>query len=648
MRVQHTDVMPPLWINTIITILMVWMAGGATGASLLFAGERNTSKNSTQVASEVQWFQCTEETFQHAEAEDKLILLDLTAVWCHACHVMDEMTYAQSKIIMLLNTQFVPVRVDTDQRPDIEARYRYGGWPTTSILLPTGEILFQANSLGPEELHEALTESDRLYRDHKVDLVNRAAEVWATVEAAKNKRVRPNGAIDEDVLEQAVLLMGQSFDGVNGGFRDAPKFFEPEAITLAFRLYHQKSDETFKRMALLTLDKQQRLLDPVWGGFYRYAVNPDWTHPHYEKMLPVQALNLENYLEAYQVTGNPQYRKVVEGIIQYVTRFLLDEKQGGFYASQDADLRNQDASSQHVLAGEDYFRLGEAQRLSLGIPNVDRTVYTGWNGLMIVSYLKAYQILGDDELREFALKTLNRLYEERFRQGMGMAHAFINGHPQRFGLLTDQVFFAKAFVEAAIATGDQVYLQKAEQLANHVVEQLEDQQGGGFYDRPSRAAEPGLLKFPQKPLKENVQVALLFCDLFYLTEKRDYRDIAEWTLQYVLGSSEAFPVALTAIAVDRFLRHPVHVVIVGSRSTQQTRRLFREGLRLYAPGKIVRLLDPQVDSLRIGEVTFPNIETPRAYICTDKLCSQPIDKPEVLKDGLTELLVAMSSGVRGR
>jgi len=250
----------------ILVYALVWSLMSMTAPVQLFAEQQGVSPTQSEEQSKIQWLLWGEEAFQGAEAEDKLILMDLTAFWCHACHVMEETTYANPAVIALVNSRFVPIRVDTDLRPDIEARYRNGGWPTTSILLPTGEILFQANSLDPEDLSEALRESDVLYRTQKQDLGRYAAEVWAKVEAARKARVPPRGPVSLDVVEQSVLIMTQSFDEVNGGFRKAPKFFEPEAITLAFHLGHERSDDSLRRMALLTLDRQVRLVDPVWGG----------------------------------------------------------------------------------------------------------------------------------------------------------------------------------------------------------------------------------------------------------------------------------------------------------------------------------------------------------------------------------------------
>ena len=585
----------------------------------------------------IHWNVWNEEVFKTAKDQDKLILLDLTAVWCHACHVMDETTYADSRIVDLLNTKFISVRVDTDQRPDIDARYRQGGWPTTSILLPSGEILFQANFLAPEDLEEALRESENLYREKKNELVGQAEEIWGKVQEARTNRVRPTSMLDAKIVEQTLSTIEQNFDETHGGFRDAPKFFEPETITFLFRRYHESQDQILQHIALFTLKQQQKLIDPVWGGFYRYAVEADWTNPHFEKMLHLQALNLQNYLEAYQLTGEHEYRAVVDNILDYVRTFLTDEYESGFLASQDADIKDSSKSHHIIMSGEEYFGRNNAERMRVGVPYVDQTIYTGWNGLMIQSCLKTYQALGNHQILELALRILNSLFRVRYEPGKGMAHLERNGQPKEFGLLGDQVAFAGALLEAWFTTGIKTYLVQAEQLTNDFTKLLQDSQGGGLYDRPINASSEGLLKFPHKPLPENLRAAILLSDLFYVTNNHAYRDVAKQTLQYVLGSSNQHPLGLIGMALARYLQYPVHVVVVGPRESQATGRLFREALKLYAPGKIIRLLDPASDSLTIGEITFPASDEPRAYVCTEKLCSEPISDASELDGRYKEL-----------
>ncbi len=613
--------------------LGVWIAG-----FLLFPAFGLASEPHGTSSPGIHWSGWGAQAFERAHTEDKLILLDLTAVWCHACHVMDETTYDDPAVVEFLNAEFIPVRVDTDQRPDIAARYKHGGWPTTSILLPSGEILFQANVLPPDALLEALRASDAFYRENKRGMAERVAQIWERVESAQRASRRPQGRIYPEMLPSILEMMKLEYDPVSGGFRDAPKFFEPEAIELSFSRHFWHQDSEWRQMALLTLDQQLNLYDPVWGGFFRYAEKADWSHPHYEKLLSIQATNLLNYLEAYQATGLPQYREVVEGTMRYVMRFLSG--QGGFYASQDADVRNAERSSSGVR-GSEFFAMDESQRLTAGIPAVDRTILTDWNALMIKASLRVSQVLGNKEARDFALDTLRRLHKERHQPGRGLAHLLHDGHPSEFGLLADQVFFADALLEAFLTTGSSHYLKQAETIIEEVIGLFEDPQGGGYFDRVPSASSLGLLKFPHKDLPVNAALSMVFSDLSYLTHNPRYREKAEHILQMMMEAG-SLPVAHAGLALHRFLSYPVHIVVVGEKSDGAARDLFDRSLAMYAPGKLVRFLDPRVDSLSIGEVTFPNVAGPFAYVCTDRLCSSPIAQPEELPGRFQEIFTALT------
>ena len=426
--------------------------------SLVFASEQPVIS-----APVIHWAVWGAEAFERAESEDKLILLDLTAVWCHACHVMDETTYVDPAVVELLNNGFIPVKVETDQHPDVAARYKHGGWPTTSVLLPSGEILFQANALPPDAMLEVLRTSNAFYRENKQDMAERVALIWDQVESAQRASRQPHGRIYPEMLPPILEMMKLEYDPVSGGFRDAPKFFEPEAIALAFSHHFWHRDSEWQRKALFTLDQQLKLHDPVWGGFFRYAEEADWSHPHYEKLLSIQASNLLNYLEAYQVTGLSQYREVVERTMGYVMRFLADREHGGFMPVRMPTFETRTVQLP-TCPGKNFFALDESQRLAVGIPFVDRTKLTDWNALMIKASLRVSQIPGNTQAREFALKTLRRLYKERYQPGRGLAHLLHEGHPAEFGLLADQVFFADALLEAFLATGSSHYLDRAETI----------------------------------------------------------------------------------------------------------------------------------------------------------------------------------------
>lgn len=605
-------------------LLWCW---GVTGEHEAFAKGTDSATPSVSV----RWVDWSPAAFARAKREDKLVLLDLTAVWCHACHVMEDTTYRDPSVAALLNDRYVPIRVDTDQRPDIDVRYRHAGWPTTSVLLHTGEILFQANFLEADELITVLQESEALYRDQRSELFERAEAVWAKVRAATGRDAAPDVPIRADFVDRSARVLRLRFDSEHGGFRDAPKFFEPDAVTFALQRGYWSGEGQFRRMALATLEAQLRLEDPVWGGFYRYAESADWTNPHYEKLLGIQARNLGNYLEAFHATGDPAYRDVALRTIDYVNAFLLNPARDGFYASQAAGVRSLSASARHASEA-DYYELGEKQRAALGLPPVDRRVYTSGNAVMVARYLKAARVLERDDLQHIALRVLERLYQERYLAGRGVSHMGPHGRPDALVFLDDQVSFARALVEAYLTTADGRHLRRARALVADMVEQLGDS-GGGFLDRPRNASE-GLLRFSQKPLADNLRAATLLSDLFYLTGHRPYREEAARTLRLVLSAGEALPIPQAGLAVDRFVRYPLHIVVVGRRDEGPARRMFARAQEVYAPGKMVRFLDPRHDELALGGVTFPRTAQPTAYVCTDRFCSKPIEDPGDLVGGV--------------
>jgi len=589
--------------------------------------------------SEIQWYEWGKEAFNRAQAEDKLILLDLTAVWCHACHVMDQTTYADPRVLALLQANFIAVRVDTDQRPDLEARYRTGGWPTTSLLLPSGEILFQANSVEPEVMTELLIEAKELYESEKEDLRKQAAQLWDRVKNRVQTNQPPGEALRPSMARHSVDMMKNEFDSVNGGFRDHPKFFEPEAIQMALGYGFFENDLELINMGLTTLDRQVALLDPVWGGFYRYAEQADWSQPHFEKMLTVQAQNLHNYVSAYQLTGNLEYKHIASRIIDYVETFLTNHRTGQFFESQDADVRDQEGMT--LVSGAEYFAGDRIHRKAKGMPLVDRRMYTGSNADMAWAYLHAAQVLGKPELQDKALNVLKRIVEERFDKKMGVAHGNIKGAFRLKGMLSDHIRLGLALVEAFRTTGDFTLLQQAEALVQTNHELLEDAIGGGFFDRSPSSDNLGLLNIPTKPARENIQAVRLYLDLFHITGKDDYRSTAERTLQSVVGTPQPLPIALIGLAVDEWFRPPVHLAVVGMPDDVRTKALWKEARQLYCPRKMVKIFDPQEGAMKWGEITFPYDGMPAVFICTDRICLAPVYQAEEMKERLVELLTVL-------
>ena len=539
----------------------------------------------------------------------------------------------------MLQADFIAVRVDTDQRPDLEARYRTGGWPTTSLLLPTGEILFQANSLEPEVMTELLQEAKELYESEKEDLRKQAAQLWDRVKKKVQAKQTPSGTLRPSMASHSVDMMKNEFDSVNGGFRDHPKFFEPEAIQMALGYGFFENDVELINMGLTTLDRQVALLDPVWGGFYRYAEQADWSQPHFEKMLTIQAQNLHNYVRAYQLTGNLEYKYIALRVIDYVETFLTDHRTGQFFESQDADVRDQEGMT--LVSGAEYFARDRIHRKAKGMPLVDRRMYTGSNADMAWAYLHAAQVLGKSELQDKALNVLKRIVEERFDKKMGVAHGNIKGAFRLQGILSDQIRLGLALVEAFRATDDFTFLQQAEALVRTNHELLEDVNGGGFFDRSPSSDNLGLLSIPTKPARENIQAARLYLNLFHITGKDEYRLTAERTLQSVVGTPQPLPIALIGLAVDEWFRPPVHIAVVGMPDDVRNKALLKEARQLYCPRKMVKIFDPQHGVMKWGEITFPYDGKPAAFICTDQICLAPLYEAGGMKERLSELFAVL-------
>lgn len=301
----------------------------------------------------VAWYPWGDEAFRLAKALDRPILLDIGAVWCHWCHVMDEETYGDAEVARLINAHFVAIKVDRDERPDIDARYQrtvqalvgQGGWPLTVFLTPDGHAFHGGGTFFPDDrfgrpsfkkLLPAIAEAYRERRDRVVALAGRLQRFLAEAHASSLR----TAALSPGLVKNVAQALARFFDPVHGGFGQGPKFPAGASLDLALRLYAEDGDQHMLRIATVTLDHMARggVRDHLGGGFHRYAVDREWRVPHFEKLDYDNAQLLLNYLGAYQATQEERYRKVAEGIIGYVDRVMSDRQRGGFYAHQDADM----------------------------------------------------------------------------------------------------------------------------------------------------------------------------------------------------------------------------------------------------------------------------------------------------------------------
>ena len=304
----------------------------------------------------VLWHEWNGAAFAQAQAEDKPILLDIGAVWCHWCHVMDRESYENAEVARVINDSFIPVKVDRDERPDIDARYQVavsaltgqGGWPLTAFLTPDGKPFFGGTYFPPDDrsgrpgmkrLLEAIAHNYRTNRDQIHESAAKIAEALREVEHFKEGET----AADEQIVRAIVEGIGGMFDAQNGGFGSAPKFPHPTAIDLLLEAYLETRQEWPLNIVNTTLEHMGRggVYDQIGGGFHRYSVDERWIVPHFEKMSYDNAGLLGNYLRAYQITGNPFFREISLGILAFLEN-VLSHPEAGFYASQDADINLDD------------------------------------------------------------------------------------------------------------------------------------------------------------------------------------------------------------------------------------------------------------------------------------------------------------------
>jgi uncharacterized protein len=300
----------------------------------------------------IDWYEWGESAFEYAKSQDKPILLDIGAVWCHWCHVIDRESYENPETAKIINEHFVPVKVDRDERPDVDSRYQsaisaisgQGGWPLTGFLMPDGRPFFGGTYFPPNDMggrpsfRRVLLAVAEAYKN-KHDELLRTAESLSDAVAKAEVFSGARAEFDPRIVDSQVSSMTQLFDLRNGGFGKAPKFPHASAVDLLLERYRQTGEKHLLAMAETTLEKMAKggVYDQLAGGFHRYSVDEHWLVPHFEKMSYDNSELLRNFLHGWQATQNPFVRQTAEGMIGWINDVLSDQAHGGFYASQDAD-----------------------------------------------------------------------------------------------------------------------------------------------------------------------------------------------------------------------------------------------------------------------------------------------------------------------
>ncbi len=562
-------------------------------------------------AGEIGWMTWGPHAFERAAREDKPILLGISAVWCHWCHVMDETTYSDTDVISLINSDYVPVRVDNDERPDVNSRYNMGGWPTTAFLAPDGTTLTGATYLPPAQMRQALADIASFYREKKDEIISRSEELRGrriAFEASASE------ALSESMIDRVRSVIADSYDPEFGGFGDAPKF--PQAELLEFLLYEwrARNDRNCYDMVARTMLEMSRggMYDHVEGGFFRYSTTRDWSVPHFEKMAEDHAglLRVLSQLQLWAPTEDTH--ETLRSAITYVRTVLRDPVTGFFSGSQDAD--------------EAYFELPLDERRKRQAPFVDPRSYSNWTSSLAGAFAWAGLATDDDELTREALFTLDSLHE-RMRDPDGLLYhvAAPGDEPRIRGLLTDQVAYVRALLDAHEATGETRLLERARVHADAIAHHFGAPEGG-FFDHARREEVIGRLDLADRPMIDNGIMAENLLRLSVMTGEDRAREGAERILTlYAATYENAGSFAATyARALRRYLTMPVSVRV---RGTPQAASDLREAARRL-PAAFTTVYAEAGDG------------TPQAYVCAGTTCAAPVSSAADLRGAYESLVPA--------
>ncbi|HEV8670834.1 MAG TPA: DUF255 domain-containing protein [Candidatus Limnocylindria bacterium] len=561
-------------------------------------------------ANEIQWRAWGDAAFGEARAQKKPMLLAISAVWCHWCHVMDETSYSVPDIIKVINERYVPVRVDNDERPDVNRRYNMGGWPSTVFLTPEGEIIHGGTYIPPEQMWQTLNSVDEVWSTKHDEIAERVVELRKEEEVARKPK---SGDLSPDIVDTVGALVRGQYDPQFGGFGRSPKF--PQVRLLRFLLdeYRRHGYPDVAHMLHRTLGAMAAsgMHDKIEGGFFRYATTREWEIPHYEKMLEDNAELLAVYAEAHRTFPEAGYDRVVRDVVRWMDTVLWRDDVKAFAGSQDAD--------------EVYYELDSAGREKHGAPFVDKTIYTNWNALAVSAYVAAATALGDDAIEERAHEVIRGIAARMLVGPERQLMHFDRGEgPRVADLLSDWAAFLQAALDE-YETGKHLgALAGAVQAATTMRERLEDTADGGFFDAPRRD-EPGRVAIREKPIEDNAMAADALLRLAVLTGDEQWRETAVRTLRSFVGTYRGWGqfASSYANAIARALTEPLAITVVGPKDDATATALWSAARSLDDPGRSVQRIVPDDDGARLERLGFPRDRT-AAYVCVGTTCSAPL------------------------
>ncbi len=659
----------------------------------------------------VDWYPWGDEALRRAVAEDKPILLSVGYSACHWCHVMERESFEDPAISALMNERFVNIKVDREERPDIDSIYMtavqaisgHGGWPMTVFLTPNGKPFYGGTYFPPED-RGGMPSFPRILAAIADAYTERRGDILQTTEQLLERMRRMSGNIAEpqvepltaDIMRQSAQAIASDFDERHGGIGMQPKFPQPMTYEFLLRHYLRTEDPNALDMVELTLDRMALggIYDQIGGGFHRYSTDAFWLVPHFEKMLYDNALLARLYLHAYQVTGKPLYRRIVEETLDYVLREMTSPD-GGFYSAQDADSegvegkffiwlpqeitaalgdddgeivnryygvtpygnfegRNilrvaMDAANLARDEGMDAAEFGAlirraksrllAERTKRIAPALDDKTLTAWNGLMLAAFAEAAAVLNRTDYADAAKRNAAFLMTNMFHNGR-LLRTYKDGEAKLNGYLEDYAFLIDGLLALHELDFNRSTLDTAIALDDAMVDLFWEETSGQFYDtgtdHEQLVMRPRDITDNAIPCGSSMAVSVL---LRLAVIKGDTRlaQIASTALRSMRSLMMRFPSAAGHWlgALDFYLSQPKEVVIVGSPADAATRDLASEVFRQYIPNRILLGSDgtaePSEGLPMLANRTMLDGKA-TAYVCENYVCRLPVtDAPALAR-----------------
>lgn len=566
--------------------------------------------------------------FEKAKKENKLVLLDMEAVWCHWCHVMDRETYANPDVLSLINKHFIAAKIDQDSYLDLSVRYRRWGWPATVFFTADGqEITKLRGYIDPGRMKEILED---IIKDP-------SPENFVQHDSMQNTSPASEGLLTQDQRENILDVYWKLYDERHGGWGRFHRFIDGTTEEFILRQAAQGNQESITA-SRKTLDGGLHLIDPVWGGAYQYSDELDWLSPHYEKINDIQRAYLHIYSLGHSIFQDPKYLQAAQDIVRYLQNILMNSD-GVFYTSQNADLTEE-------IDGKEFYSLDAKGRNALvnkhGMPRIDKAIYSQTNGWIIQGLCDYYNASGDENALQMAIKAANWLLRNHRRRDNGFVHGLQGDiHTRSQQYLVDNIAMAQAFLSLYESTANRKWLKESIKTAEYVLLRFQDPEQAGYFG--SVLPKDSVFDKAFKDEEENVSTARFMIRLYHYSGKDAFKDGAMQAMRFLASPEriENKPFQPGTLITDSEIKNgPIHIVVVGPKADLSAKKLFQESLKHPSSYKHIEWYDRNEGKLpsAAGLIEYPTFDKPAAFACANGVCSAPVFEPGTLQEVIQDFL----------